>query len=86
MANESVEKAKGILTGNTSEAAQLKAMEESETCPTCGNPMKAASLEENAFSEEQGGKHTVGGYLTKTNFPGFKMRRLKQGEKISGGY
>lgn len=92
MATEEVEKAKRIKTMNESEAAQLKAMEAEESCPTCGSPMKAMPAEpahkdpEYELGPEQGGKHTMMGALTRTNFPGYKTRRLKQGERIGGGY
>ena len=86
MANEAVEKAKKTSILNAGEAAQLKEMEDAEHCPTCGGPMKAMPMEESEMGPEQGGKHTLGGFMTGTNFPGYRMRKMKHGEKIGGAY
>ena len=85
MANEAVEKAKRTSLINTSEAAQLQQLEEAESCPTCGGPMQAMPREESEMGPEQGGRHGMMAKMTGTDFPGYRMRQLKKGEKISGG-
>ena len=85
MANDAVEKAKKSSMMNTSEAAQLKEMEEAETCPTCGGPMKAMPMEESEMGPEQGGSHGRMAKIMHTDFPGYRQRTMKRGEKISGG-
>jgi hypothetical protein len=78
-----MQKAEGGLI-NKAEVAQLKALEKSETeaCPTCGHVMEQMEGE----SEEVGGSHGVMARLTKTDFPGYKTRQLKKGEKVGGPY
>ena len=83
---EAVNKAKGVSLLNTSEAAQLKQMEEAESCPTCGGPMKAEPIPESELGPEQGGSHGRMAKIMHTDFPGFRQRTMKRGEKVSGGY
>lgn len=63
---------------NKAEAEQLQILNQSEgaICPTCGGPMKEDT-------PERGGKHTLMGTLTNTNYPGY--RQLKPMQKIAGG-
>ena len=70
---------------NRSEAAQLKQLDESEHCPTCGSPMQAAPMDESE-SAEQGGSHGRMARITQTDFPGYRTRAMKRGEKIGGAY
>ena len=83
---EAIEKAKKSSMMNTSEAAQLKEMEEAERCPTCGGPMKAEPIPESEMGPEQGGSHGMMAKMTGTDFPGYRMRKMKHGEKVSGSY
>ena len=85
---EATDKAKKSSMMNTSEAAQLKEMEEAETCPTCGGPMAAKSepIPESEMGPEQGGSHGKMARMTDTDFPGYRQRTMKRGEKIAGGY
>ena len=83
---EAVEKAKKTSILNEGEASQLKQMEEAESCPTCGSPMKAVPMDEGEMWPEQGGSHGKMARMTNTDFPGFRQRKLQRGEKIAGGY
>lgn len=55
---------------------QLDAEYKTESCPHCGQEMPGD------MGKEQGGKHTLMGAMTGTNYPGYKLRK---GQKISGG-
>ena len=89
---DAIDKAKKTSLLNEGEAAQLKHLEESESCPTCGGPMTARSMKEEPIPEselgpEQGGKHGMFPDAGRfgSNFAGYRQRTMKRGEKISGG-
>lgn len=71
---------------NKAEQAQLKQMEEAEMCPTCGGPMKniEETGPEHVLGPAQGGRSGMLAKVTRTEFPGYRRRTLKKGEKISG--
>lgn len=88
MATETEEKVKRLPTMNAGEAAQLKELDEAESCPTCGGPMKVSDppIPESELGPEQGGSHGRMARMTHTDFPGYRQRTLKRGERIGGGY
>lgn len=78
-----MQKAEGGII-NKAEAGQLKELERSEqasTCPTCGGPTEFKGA---VNTEEVGGSHGLKARLTGTDFPGYHIRQMKRGEKISG--
>ena len=85
---EATDKAKKSSMMNTSEAAQLKEMDEAEMCPTCGGPMtaKPAAIPEDELGPEQGGSHGRMAKIMHTDFPGYRQRTMKRGEKVGGAY
>lgn len=84
---DTVDKAKrtGLLTGNIA-AAEMDEASQADVCPTCGAAKKAEMAHDEEMGPEQGGSHGMKAKMTGTDFPGYRQRKMKRGDKVSGAY